>query len=141
MSTTFAFAVARTPRDVLGALELPGVSVAGGEPEGDWPSGVRRICRRDVSTRSTELDYDASAQVLSVRMMSLASREDVALAIAFAVVVFTRLPGSAVPQGAEGRDGLIGSFVLAVLGLELAPATEALLCAASGPGWRPWRTG
>jgi hypothetical protein len=48
-----------------------------GEP---WPEGIRHLFREDVSTRTTEIT--SSGGVLTVRMFSMASPEDIELAIA-----------------------------------------------------------
>src|SRR6478609_3822574 len=55
-----------------------------------------------------------------------------------ALLVHDLLGGPAQLAVALGRKRLPEEDDL--LGLELAPATEALLCAASGQGWRTWRT-
>src|SRR5256885_2072432 len=55
-----------------------------------------------------------------------------------ALLVHDLLGGPAQLAVALGRECLAEEDDL--LGLELAPATEAFLCAASGQGWRTWRT-
>jgi len=68
-----------------------------GEP---WPGGVRHLFREEVSTRTTEIT--SSGGELTVRMFSLASPEDVELAIAVVTYIAEHAGVSEVASESRG---------------------------------------
>jgi hypothetical protein len=70
-------------------------------PGTPWPDGIRHLFRHDVSTRTTEITCGGGE--FAIRMFSLASREDVALAVALAEYVAEHTGASVVTseQGGE----------------------------------------
>lgn len=93
MSETITIACPEPP-DFLGTLDAVSAALHISDlrsvddvppPNTPWPGGVRRLFRHGVSTRTTEITYDGSE--LAIRMFSMASQEDVALAVALAEYV------------------------------------------------------
>ena len=70
-------------------------------PGTPWPDGIRHLFRHDISTRTTEITCGGGE--FAVRMFSLASREDVELAVALAEYVAEHTGASVVSseQGGE----------------------------------------
>lgn len=93
MSETITIAITSTP-DFIGTLDAISAALhindlrsledvpAPGTP---WPDGIRHLFRDDVSTRTTEVT--CSEAEFAIRMFSMASREDIALAVALAEYV------------------------------------------------------
>jgi hypothetical protein len=90
VSETITIAIEDAP-DFIGTLDAISAalhindlrSVEDVPPPGTpWPPGIRHLFRHDVSTRTTEITYDDHE--FAVRIFSMASHEDVALAVALA---------------------------------------------------------
>jgi hypothetical protein len=90
VSETIAIAIAEPP-DFIGTLDAISEALHLNdlrsledvpEPGTPWPSGIRHLFREGVSTRTTEITYDGSE--LAIRIFSMASAEDVELAVALA---------------------------------------------------------
>jgi hypothetical protein len=93
VSETITIAIREVP-DFIGTLDAISAALhindlrsledvpAPGTP---WPDGIRHVYRHGVSTRTTEIT--CSDGEFSIRMFSMASREDVALAVALAEYV------------------------------------------------------
>jgi hypothetical protein len=117
MSTTIAVTVRNAPRagEVLAALAISDAVLSGPRLDHDapWPDSVRRLYRPKLSTRALELSYDGDACTMSVRILALASRDDLALAIAF-VHAFASCGGatrvSAEPFGDLALDALAARY-------------------------------
>lgn len=93
MSETIAITIAEAP-DVIGTLEAISAALHINDlrsledvppPGTPWQDGLRHLFRHDVSTRTTEITCGGGE--FAIRMFSMASREDVALALALAEYV------------------------------------------------------
>lgn len=93
MSETITIAVPEPP-DFIGTLDAISAalhindlrSVEDVPPPGTpWPIGIRHLFRHDISTRTTEITVDD--RQFAIRIFSMASHEDVALAVALAEYV------------------------------------------------------
>ena len=86
MSETIAIAIDEAP-DVVGTLDAVSAALHINDlrsledvppPSTPWPDGIRHLFRHDLSTRTTEITCGGGE--FAIRMFSMASREDVALA-------------------------------------------------------------
>jgi len=93
VSETIAIAITTVP-DFIGTLDAISAALHVNDlrsledvpaPGTPWPDGIRHLYRYGVSTRTTEIT--CSDGEFAIRMFSMASREDVALAVALAEYV------------------------------------------------------
>ena len=93
MSETIAIEIAEAP-DFIGTLDAISAALHINDlrsledvppPGTPWPSGIWHLFRHDVSTRTTEITCGGGE--FAIRIFSMASREDVALAVALAEYV------------------------------------------------------